>query len=574
MPDDLKQYANTLAKQEVVKALKGAIGKAYSPTYEELEEPPNKEFGDVAFPCFNLAKGMSRNPAEIATELAAKIGAKEIIEKVEAKGPYVNFTYDMKILANQVIKEIKVLGNDYGKHVNAKGRKIMVEYANFNTHKEIHIGHIRNMVEGMMAINLLRATGAKVIAASYINDLGNNVAKCLWAIKKFHEHEVPEKGDEINFLGRVYTEATRESEDNEEAKQEISEVQRALETKKGDWNKLWKQTRQWSIDAIYKIYKEMGLPIDAQYYESDLLESTKEIVDNLLEEGIAKESKGAIIVDLNDKDLRVSLLRKTDGTYLYNAKDLALAKKKSRDYELDRSIIVVDVRQSLALNQLFATLKLMGLNIPYEHLSYAFVTIPGGTMSSRKGNIVTFDEIKSDLEEAAESETRKRHEDWSEKKVKETAKIIAHSAMVYTMAKQDSQKDIVFKLEDALSFEGTSGPYILYSITRMKSVLAKANIKPSQIAPEINSKEARELVRLIAKYPEILAKSARDLHIEDVPQYAFELSQAFSSYYAQERIIDQDSKEETAARLALVEAVLITLENTCEIMNIKTLTEM
>lgn len=568
------QSTYTRARLEVLKAFKAAIGKTYTPTFEELELPPQAEFGDVAFPCFSLAKGLKRNPSEIATELAARIGSKGVIKSVEARGPYVNIRFDKSVYGRAVVEEVLSEGEEYGRSEIGKGRRVMVEYANFNTHKEVHVGHVRNMVVGHLAINLLRATGHHVIATSYINDLGNNVAKCLWAMRKFHTEEVPEKGDEINFLGRVYTEATRAAEENPEARAEISAVQHALEERRGEWSKLWKQTRQWSIDAIYRVFKEMEIPIDVQYYESDVLEDTKKIVKDLMKRGIASESQGAIIVDLEDEGLGANLLVKTDGTHLYNAKDLALAARKSADYDLDRSIIVVDVRQSLALRQLFATLKRMGSAIPYEHLSYGFVTLPEGAMSSRRGNIIKYEDLRDALTAAAAKETRARHEDWSEPEVSEAAQTIAHAAMVFGMAKQDPKKDIVFDIDEAVAFDGISGPYLLYTVSRIHSLMEKASIKPVFGSQAINTPEAMEVVRILARFPEVVRMSAVDMTLADVPQYAFALAQQFSTYYGTSRIVDSENDEATAARLALTQAVLVTLENALRIMNITSLTRM
>ena len=562
------------SRLEVLKALKAAIGKTYAPTFEELELPPQAAFGDVAFPCFTLAKGMKRNPSEIATELAARIGSKGVIKSVEARGPYVNFKFDVAVYGQAVVEEILKEKEHYGESAGGKGRRVMVEYANFNTHKEVHVGHVRNMVMGHLIINLLRATGHDVIAASYINDLGNNVAKCLWAMEKFHAGETPEKGDEINFLGRVYTEATRAAEGSEEARAEISVIQHALEERRGEWSRLWKQTRQWSIDAIYAVFKEMGIPIDVQYYESDVLEDTKKIVKDLLRRGIAQMSQGAIIVDLEDEGLGANLLVKTDGTHLYNAKDLALAARKAAEYDLDRSIIVVDVRQSLALRQLFATLKRMGGATPYEHLSYGFVTLPEGAMSSRMGNIVKYEDLRNALTAAAAKETRARHEDWSEREVEEAAHAIAHAAMVFGMAKQDPNKDIVFDIDEAVAFDGVSGPYLLYTVSRTHSLMQKGGIKPAFGPEAVDSLEAVELVRVLARFPEVVRKAAGETALSDVPQYAFELAQQFSTYYGAARIVDPENDRATAARLALTQAVLITLENALRFMNISSLTRM
>ncbi len=568
------QTAYTKARLEGLKALKSAIGKTYAPTFKELELPPQASFGDVAFPCFALAKGLKRNPSEIATELAARIGPKGIIKSVEARGPYVNFKFDQVVYGQRVVEEILEAGERYGHSEGGAGRRVMVEYANFNTHKEVHVGHVRNMSVGHLTINLLRATGHTVVAASYINDLGNNVAKCLWAMKKFHADEEPEKGDEINFLGRVYTEATRAAEENEEARAEISEIQHALEERRGEWSKLWKQTRQWSVDAIYKVFKEMEIPIDVQYYESAVLEDTKKIVKDLMKRGIAIKSQGAIIVDLEEEGLGANLLVKSDGTHLYNAKDLALAARKSAEYDLDRSIIVVDVRQSLALQQLFATLKRMGGATPYEHLSYGFVTLPEGAMSSRKGNIIKYEDLRDALFDAAAKETRGRHEEWSERQVEETARAIARAAMVFGMARQDPNKDIVFDIDEAVAFDGVSGPYLLYTVSRIHSLMEKANVKPAFGPQAADTPEAVELIGLLARFPEVVRASAADLALADVPQYAFSLAQQFSTYYGACRIVDPENDQATAARLALTQAVLITLGNALQLMNIPSLERM
>src|SRR3989338_728347 len=359
------QYTWTRVQQEVRKALKANIGKGYSPTIDELTTPPDSSMGEIAYPCFVLAKGMGRNPTELATELSAKIGPKGMIEMVTSSGPYVNVRLKLDVFAGEVLKEIQLSGERYGHQNIGKGRRVMVEYANPNTHKDIHVGHVRNFVVGFLTIQLLRTVGYEVVATSYINDLGNNVARCIWSMNALHEGERPEPGHEMEFLQKLYVDAGTVAETDEEARTQISEIQRTLETGRGPWQKAWKESRAWSIDALQAVFKEFRLPIDRQYYESDLIDDTKKIVRELQEQGIAKLDDGAIIVDLSDEDLGANLLVKSDGTLLYNAKDLALAVRKSSDYALDRSLIVVDERQSLAMRQLFATLKRIGVHIPY-----------------------------------------------------------------------------------------------------------------------------------------------------------------------------------------------------------------
>ncbi len=567
------QYTWTRVQQEVLKALKAAIGKVHAPTIDELTTPPDTEIGEIAYPCFALAKGLSRNPAEIATELAAKIGPKGMIARVTSSGPYVNIQLKLDVFASDVFKNIELSKERYGYQNLGKGRRIMVEYANPNTHKDVHVGHVRNFVVGYLTIQLLRAVGYDVVAASYINDLGNNVAKCVWSMQALHEGERPESGHEIEFLQKLYVEAGEAAEKDETVREEISTIQRSLETGRGPWHKLWKESRQWSIDALYAAFKEFHLPIDRQYYESELIDDTKKIVRDLQERGTAKLNDGAIIVDLSDEDLGVNLLVKSDGALLYNAKDLALAMRKSTDYDLDRSLIVVDERQSLAMRQLFATLKHMGVQIPYEHLSYNFVTLPEGAMSSRKGTIVRYESLRDRLRHVAADETREKHADWSASRVEKAAHAVAHAALVYSMAKQDPKKDLTFSVEEAVAFEGNTGPYLLYTTSRISSLLAKASIEPAMHDGVLGSPE-RALVLHLAQYPSVVAASAQHLTLSDVPNYAFNLAQMFSTYYNDVRIIDEEKPAVSATRLALCRAVLITLGNALRMMGLEPLEEM
>lgn len=567
------QYTWTRVQQEVLKALKAAIGKVHSPTIDELTTPPETSMGEVAYPCFALAKGLSRNPAEIATELAAKIGPKGMIANVTSSGPYVNFQLKLDLFASDVFKDIELSKDRYGHQNIGKGRRIMVEYANPNTHKDIHVGHVRNFVVGFLTIQLLRAVGYDVIAASYINDLGNNVAKCLWAMKALHEGERPEKGHEIEFLQKVYVEAGEAAEKDEAVREEISTIQRTLETGRGPWQKLWKESREWSIHALMAVFEEFHLPIDRQYYESDLIDDTKKIVRDLQEQGTAKLNDGAIIVDLSWEDLGVNLLVKSDGALLYNAKDLALAIRKSTDYALDRSLIVVDERQALAMRQLFATLKRMGVQIPYEHLSYNFVTLPEGAMSSRKGTIVRYESLRDRLRHVAADEAREKHADWSASRIEKAAYAVAHAALVYSMAKQDPKKDLTFSVEEAVAFEGNTGPYLLYTTSRISSLLSKAGVEPAMHDGVLGAPE-RALVLRLAQYPSVVAASAQHLTLSDVPNYAFDLAQAFSTYYNDVRIIDESKPAVSATRLALCHAVLITLGNALRMMGLEPIEEM
>lgn len=565
------------SKQEIIKSLKAALGKGYSPVADDLETPPDAAMGDFAYPCFVLAKGLRKKSVEIARELAAKIEPKGWVKKVEVKGPYVNFFLNPEIFGQAVLEEIDKEGETYGTVKEGRRKRVMVEYANPNTHKEVHVGHLRNFFVGHTAVNLLRAIGYDVIPASYINDLGTHVAKCLWALEKFHkEDKMPAEEDRISFLGQVYSEATRAEETDPKAKEEISKIFHELEERKGPFLSLWRQTRKWSIDDLKKIYKELGLPINVWYFESELIKEAKKIIKGLIKKGLAVKSEGAIIVDLTEEGLAPNLLVKSDGTLLYNAKDLPLAIRKEDEYHPEKSIYVVDNRQSLAMKQLFATLRRMGFKKELIHLSYDFVTLKEGVMSSRKGNIIRYETFRDIMIEMARAETKKRHPEWRERRIEKTARSIAFAAIRFEMLRHDPNKKIVFDMEKAVSFDGCTGPYLLYTFARIQSVLRKA---PEGIEPKINAAVLSHplehlLLNKLAKYPEVILYTAQDLKLDRLSEYLFDLAKTFAAFYHKVPVLQVDDKRIVAGRLALLWAVARVLRNGLENLGIETINEM
>jgi arginyl-tRNA synthetase len=430
------------------------------------------------------------------------------------------------------------------------------------------------MALGQSVVRILEAAGYEVVPHAYINDLGNAVARCLWGYKKFHDGEVPPKGDENKFFGDVYAQATAALEKDANAKTEVSEVQKQLEEGKGEWIKLWKTTNKWSLNGLKVSFKDFGLDLKKIYLESDVLKRSKKIVKQLIKRGIATHSEGAWVVRLEEQGLGVSILVKSDGTHLYNAKDLGLAEKKEEDFHPDRSIYVVDARQKQVMAQLFATLKLMGFNKELQHLSYGHVSLPEGAMSSRKGTVVRYKDFMSHLCGQARSETRNRHSDWNDKILDDVSRKISYGAIKFFMLRSDPDKDIVFDEKESLSFEGFSGPYILYTIARCKSLLDKSSDKPSFAKIKFASKEADAIMRLLATYPEVVVRTALDYRVSRLAQCLFDLAQAFGTFYSQSPVNSEENVDIRRSRLALVEAVRQTLINGIKLLGMEQVDEM
>lgn len=566
-------YAFQQAQAEVIASLKRALGKSYTPHLSELEKPPKPEMGDIAFPVFGLAKGEKRNPVELARELAAKIGPSGMIGKIDAAGPYVNFYLEANAYKKSVLDDIEAAKGKYGGNKTGEKTNIVLEYAQPNTHKEFHIGHVRNAVLGESLVRVLRANGFDVEAASYIGDIGAHVAKAIWGIQKAGGIEAAPETGKASWLQEMYASSSNALKEDERLKPEMDAIQERLEAREEPETALWKTTRQWSIDAFKEIFSELHVQPSSWYFESEVEGPGKNMVQKLLTDGIAKKSDGAVIVDLEEEGLDVFLILKSDGSSLYATKDLALAVKKDADHAPDRQLFVVDTRQSHYFKQLFATLKRMGFTQPMTHISYDMVTLPEGAMSSRSGNIITYTSLRDEMVAALQEETKKRHEDWDEKKVNEVAKNIAIASMQFMMLRQDPQSIITFDMKEALSFDGFSAPYILYSLARIERLQEKASVKAKR-NDALLGEEALPLITHLGAFPEVIARAGRSYQVSAIATWLFEAAQLFSEYYHAVRIIDEDDKEGVQARLSFLLSVKSTMEYGLSLLAIEPVKEM
>jgi len=558
-------------KKEAQKLLAGA---GIDAALGGIASTPNPKFGDLSFPVFAAAKEAGQDPAEFAAKAVESLGARyKYFSKIESAGPYINFFVDAPKLAEIALEEIKKEKKDFGKNKSQKGKKIMVEFSQPNTHKEFHVGHLRNAILGESLVQTLESNGYKVIAANYYGDTGAHVAKWIWGYTKFHKGEEP-KDDRAEFLNEIYAEANKKSKDNEEAKKEISEIQQKLESGDEDMARIWKKTRKWSLDEFKKIYKLLGIHFDVDFYESEEEGPGKKIVQELLERGIAKKSQGAIIVDLEKFNLGIFLLLKSDGTSLYATKDLALAQKKFDKFKIDESWYVIDSRQDFYFKQLFKALELMGFKKPMRHVSYDFVSTPEGVISSRLGRVPTFMNLYQEILKMAKDSTKERHAEWSEKEIEASAKKIALGAIKFEMLKTSRQKEIIFDPEKALSFEGFTGPYILYTIARIASILKKTRLAKIKDFNEVKIADIeKELLLKMAAFPELVAECAAAAEPAQIAQYAFELAQKFAEFYHRQNVLKAEPAERVW-RLNLIAATRQVLENCLDLLGIEYLKKM
>ncbi len=544
----------------------------------DLSVPPKPEMGDFAFPVFNIAKEQGKNPAEVAKELAEKLqeNTSDLIEKVEAFGPYVNFFLNTGAIAKLILEEMQNKKENFGANKSGDGKSVMIEYPSNNTHKEFHIGHLRNLCIGNTLVGLYRKSGYEVIPVNYLNDFGSHVAKCLWGVLKLYGGKIPAENKQ-KWLGDVYAEASGAVKDNDEYKKEVSELQQKLEAKDPEIWPLFMETRQWSIDKFTELFEELGVEHKDVFFEKDIKEKGQNIVDELLTKGVATVGdRGAIIIDLSEYKLDIALVRKADGTGLYLTSDLPLAEEKFKKYDVDESIVITGIEQNFYFKQLYKILELLGIKKKLTHIGYGLVTRPEGKMSSRLGNVVLYEDLRDEIFEKLYRESEERHPDWDQNKLEETVQKLTQAALKFSMQKHEAAKNIVFDIKDATSFEGFTGPYVLYVVARINSILRKASATKennTNFTLLIQSEE-KKLLLLMAEYEGVIQKALENYNPSVIAKYSFDLAQAFNEFYNKHDILKADTAELIQARLALAQAVKQTLTNALGILTIETVEEM
>ncbi|MCK4554524.1 arginine--tRNA ligase, partial [Candidatus Parcubacteria bacterium] len=521
-------------KLNIAKSINKTLGKKIIQA-SDLVFPSNSDFGDLSLPCFGLAKELKKTAVETAEFLVSKIEVNNIIVSTKAIGPYLNFTINKNYLAEDAISNILKLATGYGRNKTGRGKRVMVEYSNVNTHKEYHVGHLRNICYGDSVVKILSANGFKSIPVSYVNDFGIHVAKTLWCyLEHYKNKKIAKDKNKGSLLGEIYARACEEMDDSPTAKELVIFLMKKIESRKGAEYKLWQKTRKWSIDYFDKIYKELRVEFDNIFYESEFIDKGLKMISELYKKEFLIKSKGAIIADLEKYNLGVLLFLRSDGTALYPVADLPLAAEKFKKYKIDKSIYVVDIRQALYFKQLFKVLELLGFKQEMAHLGYEFVKLPGKMMSSRSGNIIPYEDLRAQAVKKATRETKRRHKDWSEKKISRTVNKIVNGAIKFEMIKVSKGSVISFDINQALRFDGFTAAYLQYAHARIQSIFKKSKVKSQKSKVDFSKLfEAKEhgLIMKLARYPDVVKKAGENYDPSEIAKYLFDLAQLFNDYY-------------------------------------------
>ena len=561
-------------KSEIVKELEKLDVKN-----TRLEKPPENIDADLSFPCFDLAKELKKNPVEIAKDISSKLKIKNIKE-VKPLGPYVNFYIDWEKIGSVVLSEIlknkekygsSSAGNRSADRFRPSHENVIMDVYQANPFKSFHIGHIRNAIFGESVRRLLEFTGRKTTTVTYNGDVGVHVARWLWYYNNFYKGSVP-KENFTKWAGQIYAESSKKMEEDKKYEEEMNEVNRKMDRRDPKLMEEWKRFRQMCYDDYEKIAKELQVKVDHNIPESECEEPGKKLVKELYSQSKLVNSEGAIGIDLKKYNLGFFILLKSDGTALYSTKDFGLRQLKNKLGKFDKFLYVVGSEQDLYFQQLFKVYEILGFSHgEHKHLSYGLVTLKEGKMASRLDNVILYEDLRDEMVKMALEQIDAKNPDLKNKK--EVAKQVAFAAIKFQMLSIENQKFIKFDWEQAIDINGRSGPYLQYTTVRANKILEKEKPPIKFDGSLLKEKSEIEILKHLAEFPETVKRSAENYSPHILTNYLFDLAQKFNTFYQSIQVLKAE-QETKSARLALVKAVSIVLENGLDLLGIEIPKEM
>lgn len=556
---------------KVIESIEEAIKKLgwEMPIKIPVEKPPLTEMGDIATSvAFLLAGEVNKSPKEISDELQKALQKPDLFKKVEAKGPYLNFFINYNKFFILVLNAVR---EDYGK-LDDENVKIILEHTSANPNGPLHIGHIRNAIIGDSLARILRSAGYNVMTHYYVNDMGRQIAMIVWGLLNLdYNIDTPDKPDVT--IGKLYYKVNQELKASSRIKNEVDFILKTYEKENPpELEDKFKTVVNKCLEGVKETSKRLHIHHDAFVLESELVRdgSVATVLEGL--KNYLKKNE-VLYLDLNDYGIEKELiLLRSDGTTLYTTRDLAyhLQKSKNADEVLD----ILGSDHKLAIAQLSVALNLLKSQSP-EVIFYEFITLPEGSMSTRRGVFISVDDLMDEAIERARKELEDRRPELNKWQINNISEIVGIGAIRYYIARLSPEKHIVFKWDEALSFEKGCAS-IQYAHARSCKLLEKANFNELKIELdkevlnfqkefELNNFEV-DLIKTISRFTSIIRESAQTRKVHLVAQYALELAGAFNKFYKSVPVI---GSEREAFRLLLVDKSRITLQNSLNLLGIE-----
>ena len=524
-----------------------------------LEYPPDKTMGDIALPCFRLSKSLRRSPVQIAEMLANGISCEEF-SAITAVNGYLNFKIDGTAFARRVAGEVLTLGDSYGSPMNGVGKTVVLDYSSPNVAKPFHIGHLGTTVIGHSLKLLHEFAGYKCVGINYLGDWGTQFGKLIVAYKMWGDKATIEQGgvDElVKLYVRINNEIKAEEEANEDKKSPLADASRAEFKKLEEFDEeniaLWRWFVDVSLEEYQRTYKLLGIEFDSYKGESFYTDKMPAQVQKLRDMGLLEIDDGASIVNLEKWNMPVCLILKRDGSTLYPTRDIAAAVYRKGEYNFDKAIYVTAAQQSLHFAQWFKVVELMGYEWHDQllHVPYGTVSINGAKLATRTGNVILLKDLFAEAISRVKDIARDKHPDEAE--LQAIAEKVGVGAIVFYYLSNNRMRDINFMMDDALTFDGNTGPYAQYTYARTCSILEKVG-KTAEMTEATLGEHEVELAKTLAVFPERINAALADSEPSIVTRYILDLCAAFNRFYHDCSIANCEDQALKSSRIALTRA--------------------
>ena len=532
----------------------------------KLDFPPNPELGDLASTiAFDLTKKLRTSPPEVAKDLVEKIEVPKIFSKVQNFGPYVNFFIDYDNFSKQLLEKVN---NSYGE-LEKVDETIILEHTSANPNGPLHVGHIRNAIFGDSLSKLLKLAGRDVKTQYYVNDMGRQIAIIVSGILYEGLNIEDYDGDKLDHkIGKLYYDANKAVEENEELNSKVDELIQLYEEGSDDeLNKIFEHVVSSCINGVKQTLERLHITHDDFIWEGSFVRNgdVDNLVDYIKKEGFTREND-VLYIDLTDFNIEKEfILRRSNGTSLYSTRDLAYHKYKATLGDMVLDILGSD--HKLPAKQIKVIFEEIFMQTPPEVIFYEFITLPECSMSTRKGEFISVDDLIEESCKRAFEEIKLRNPDLNDDETRKMAEEIGVGAIRFFIAKLSPEKHLTFTWEEALSFERGCAS-IQYAHARASNLLKKAGKDIDSLSVSDDWKVSdieKDLIRQIAKFPQVVEDAANKKRVHNITQYAQDLSSAFNKFYKEEQVIGSDLED---TRLILVDRAKITIKNALAILGV------